>query len=97
MEFDSLVAAGGYGTRYGAGCPKSLLDAGEIPFVALSVAGLLDAGHQNILVTTNRREWMSALSEVFRGWPGVFVTEDRGYASTFQLVQNYVPKMKKQA
>jgi hypothetical protein len=69
------------------------MDVSGTPFIVLTVAGLMSAGYENILVACDRPEWLSVLAEVLADWPGVLVAEDAGYASTMQLARSFAPFM----
>lgn len=94
MLFDAIVAAGGFGTRLGGTKPKSLIRAGNVALIEITIAGLVNAGMHRILVTSNRPEWVSDLANILSPFPEALICQDPGYDTTLDLVRDYLSLMK---
>ncbi|MEP2640491.1 NTP transferase domain-containing protein [Roseobacter sp.] len=95
-EYDCLVAARGYGTRFNLGMPKSLIDVDEVPLLRLQLKQLNEAGFRRIFVANNNKAWSSKIKRETDRFSDVVLVEDDGFQSTLLLCRSLAADLTEQ-
>lgn len=82
-----VIAAGGFAHRLDSRVPKSMLLIKGVPLLRQVAERMKDAGVEEILVFSNRPEWLRYQHEALSGLPRMELMSDSGVKSTFQLAR----------
>ncbi len=81
-----IVAAGGYAKRMGILEPKPMLAIEGKTLLEYTLVSLKDAGVKNIIVFSNRTDFINQQYKIVQNFSGIQLVEDNGISSTIELL-----------